>query len=67
MSRLILFENRVRKVFTILEHLPYIYDCRNMLTGILEPTSGKVSIFNRPLDSMRESIGICPQHNALYK
>ncbi|KAH3873422.1 hypothetical protein DPMN_036657 [Dreissena polymorpha] len=39
----------------------------NMLTGMLEPSSGSVRLLNRPLSDMRGSIGLCSQGNALYE
>lgn len=42
----------------------------NMLTGMMQPTSGTANIFGRDIvddmDSVRKLIGICPQHNALF-
>ncbi|XP_050393414.2 uncharacterized protein LOC126811654 [Patella vulgata] len=38
----------------------------NMITGVTRPTSGHVEIYNKsPVDSTG-TIGICPQHNALF-
>ena len=41
-----------------------------MLTGLIAPTSGRVSVFGRDLasnvDSMRAQLGVCPQHDILF-
>ena len=41
-----------------------------MLTGLIAPTSGRVSVFGRDLasnvDSMRSQLGVCPQHDILF-
>lgn len=45
----------------------------NMLTGMLEPTSGQAIMLGRnisgnpnALDALREQLGVCPQHDILY-
>ena len=41
-----------------------------MLTGLLPPTSGEASIFgasiNGELDEIRQTLGVCPQHDVLW-
>lgn len=42
----------------------------SMLSGLLEPTSGSITVFNTELtsniDQLRRRMGVCPQHNVLY-
>jgi ATP-binding cassette subfamily A (ABC1) protein 1 len=42
----------------------------SMLTGLIEPTSGGMSIFGRDvstqLSEVRHDLGVCPQHNVLW-
>eukprot|EP01061_Rhynchopus_euleeides_P005452 TRINITY_DN14700_c0_g1_i1.p1 TRINITY_DN14700_c0_g1~~TRINITY_DN14700_c0_g1_i1.p1 ORF type:complete len:1039 (+),score=299.75 TRINITY_DN14700_c0_g1_i1:93-3209(+) len=42
----------------------------NMLTGMLSPTSGDCTIWGKSIrtdmEAIRESIGLCPQHNILW-
>ena len=41
-----------------------------MLTGLIEPTSGSAEVFGFDMDtqmtSIREILGVCPQHNVLF-
>jgi ABC-type multidrug transport system ATPase subunit len=41
-----------------------------MLTGLLEPTQGHCEVFGTDLfqdmDSVRQSLGVCPQHDILF-
>ena len=43
----------------------------NILTGMLQPTSGSCQIWGEPIATdmgrIREGIGLCPQHNILWK
>jgi ATP-binding cassette subfamily A (ABC1) protein 3 len=45
----------------------YIFD---LLTGVISPTSGSVYVngydIRDNLDEVRESLGVCPQHNLLF-
>eukprot|EP01038_Epipyxis_sp_PR26KG_P012006 gene12006-16074_t len=42
----------------------------SVLTGLIEPTNGQISIFGKSLakdlPAIRQITGICPQHNVLY-
>jgi len=42
----------------------------DLLTGLFSPTSGTVHIngydIHDNLDKVRESVGLCPQHNLLF-
>ena len=42
----------------------------NMLTGMLSPTSGSAVIngynITNEMDAIRQSLGLCPQHNMLF-
>ena len=42
----------------------------NMLTGMLSPTAGSAVIngynITNEMDSIRQSLGLCPQHNMLF-
>ncbi|KAK6169359.1 hypothetical protein SNE40_020430 [Patella caerulea] len=38
----------------------------NMITGVTRPTSGHVEIYNKSPADSTGTIGICPQHNALF-
>ncbi len=38
----------------------------NILTGMIDPSAGKVRIFGNPVSTARESIGYCPQHDVLW-
>ena len=48
----------------------HIRTLRSLLTGLFEPTSGTASIYGndirRHMDIIRQSLGICPQHNVLF-
>ena len=37
-----------------------------ILSGINRPTSGSVQVYHECVDSARDSIGLCPQHNILF-
>ena len=40
----------------------------SMLTGMIEPTDGYISVFGETeLQKIRETIGVCPQHDTLYE
>ena len=43
----------------------------SVLTGLYEPTSGTAYVYNndirRKMDAVRESLGLCPQHNVLFE
>ena len=43
---------------------------RSILTGLFPPTAGTASIYGKDIttdmDSIRESLGLCPQHNVLF-
>ena len=43
----------------------------NMLTGMIEPTAGDCHIWGKSIltdiDTIREDVGMCPQHNILWK
>lgn len=43
---------------------------RSILTGLLPPTSGTVLVGGKDietsLDAIRQSLGMCPQHNILF-
>ena len=43
---------------------------RSLLTGLFEPTSGTARVYGRSIrkemDTIRHSLGICPQHNTLF-
>ena len=43
---------------------------RSLLTGLFEPTSGTASVYGNDIrhhmDIIRQSLGICPQHNILF-
>ena len=43
----------------------------SVLTGLYEPTAGTAYVYNndirRKMDSVRESLGLCPQHNVLFE
>jgi ABC-type transporter Mla maintaining outer membrane lipid asymmetry ATPase subunit MlaF len=43
---------------------------RSILTGLLPPTAGTVLIGGKDietnLDEVRQSLGMCPQHNVLF-
>lgn len=40
----------------------------SMLTGMIEPTDGFISVFGEvELDKIRSMIGVCPQHDTLYE
>ncbi|RYY36222.1 ATP-binding cassette domain-containing protein, partial [archaeon] len=42
----------------------------NMLTGMMEPTAGNMSVFGKDVSSqlsaIREDMGVCPQHDVLW-
>ncbi len=44
--------------------------CRSILTGLFEPSSGTACIYGsdiqEDMDTIRQSLGICPQHNILF-
>ena len=44
--------------------------CRSILTGLFPPTSGTAYIMGRDirseLSTIRQSLGVCPQHNVLF-
>ena len=44
---------------------------RSILTGMFPPTSGTATIYGRDIhtdmDTIRLSLGMCPQHNILFK
>lgn len=44
--------------------------CRSILTGLFPPTSGTAFILGRDirteLSTIRQSLGVCPQHNVLF-
>lgn len=44
--------------------------CRSLLTGLFPPTSGTARIYQldirKDIDSIRRSLGMCPQHNVLF-
>lgn len=44
--------------------------CRSILTGLFPPTSGTAYILGRDirteLSAIRQSLGVCPQHNVLF-
>jgi ABC-type multidrug transport system ATPase subunit len=37
-----------------------------MLTGLIAPTSGQVSVFGQDLNDVRNTFGVCPQHDILF-
>ena len=41
-----------------------------MLTGMIPPTAGTASVYNydirTDMDIIRQSLGLCPQHNVLF-
>lgn len=43
---------------------------RSILTGIFPPTSGTAYIYSldirKHMDTIRNSLGMCPQHNVLF-
>lgn len=40
----------------------------SMLTGMIEPTDGYISVLGETeLQKIRETIGVCPQHDTLYE
>lgn len=40
----------------------------SMLTGLLDPTDGYISVFGETeMDSIRSMLGVCPQHDTLYE
>ena len=47
-----------------------VFVFRSLLTGLFEPTSGTAHIYGNSIrssmDSIRQSLGICPQHNILF-
>lgn len=52
----------------------WIFDCgfsRSILTGFFPPTSGTAYIYGRDIrtdmDIIHSSLGMCPQHNILFK
>ena len=48
-----------------------MYVCRSVLTGLFEPSSGTACIYGndirREMDEIRQSLGMCPQHNILIE
>jgi ABC-type multidrug transport system ATPase subunit len=39
----------------------------SMLTGLIEPTEGFISVFGETeIDNIRSKLGFCPQHDTLY-
>lgn len=49
----------------------FIYFFRSILTGIFPPSSGTATIYGKDIrtdmDSIRLSLGTCPQHNILFQ
>lgn len=47
------------------------FSLRSILTGIFPPTSGTATIYGKDIctdmDSVRLSLGMCPQHNILFR
>ena len=43
----------------------------SVLTGLYEPTAGTAYVYDndirRKMDAVRESLGLCPQHNVLFE
>lgn len=43
----------------------------SMLTGLIEPTEGSATVFGvevfQDMDTLRENLGVCPQHNVLFE
>ena len=43
----------------------------SMLTGLLEPTSGRAEVFGKDIfnemDEIRKILGVCPQHDVLFE
>lgn len=43
----------------------------SVLTGLYEPTNGTAYVYNNDIqsemDAVRESLGLCPQHNVLFE
>ena len=43
----------------------------SVLTGLYEPTAGTAYLYDndirRKMDRVRESLGLCPQHNVLFE
>lgn len=48
-----------------------IFFFRSILTGIFPPSSGTATIYGKDIctdmDSIRLSLGMCPQHNILFQ
>lgn len=49
----------------------FFFFIRSILTGIFPPTSGTATIYSKDIctdmDSIRLSLGMCPQHNILFR
>lgn len=47
------------------------HSLRSILTGMFTPTSGTATIYGKDIctdmDSIRLSLGMCPQHNILFQ
>ena len=43
---------------------------RSVLTGLYEPSSGTAEVYGQDIrtnmDNIRQSLGLCPQHNILF-
>lgn len=43
----------------------------SVLTGLYEPTAGTAYVYDsdirKKMDNVRESLGLCPQHNVLFE
>lgn len=43
----------------------------SVLTGLFEPSAGTAYVYNNDIrskmDAVRESLGLCPQHNVLFE
>ena len=60
-----------RLIFALLGHNGAVKTTTiNMLTGLLPPTSGDAFILGQPvtsnMETIRQSLGVCPQHDVLY-
>ena len=44
--------------------------CRSLLTGLFEPSGGTALVYGHDvrhhMDTIRTSLGMCPQHNILF-
>lgn len=58
------------KITKVSLQIMFIHYNRSILTGLFPPTSGTAYIMGKDirseLSAIRQSLGVCPQHNVLF-